>query len=415
MTTRRRFCARLSHTGLGLGLGVAALPALSAGVRDTDAWSETSIQPKRPEDAGQRVVLAEGDTAELFLGFGFSKESPEQQDWDRYLTILRLDTNPVQLSRIAVKHSIHGIIAVPDRPEQIVALQKRGHGGALISLTEGEVIQPLEKPANRQFYGHGSFSVTGDLFFNTETDLAEEYRGALVVRDSKSLRIIDSLPTYGAAPHDCRLIDGGKVLAVTNGGGPISTSSQAYHRPNIAYIELASGRLLEKFEFDNAHLNAGHLQVSAAGDLVAVSSFRDGLEATPDITGGISIKPQGKPFRTLNQPAELVTKLFGETLSTVIHEQSQTFATTTPQGDTLAFWNLKSGILQRAEWLPQPKGVELREDGSAYVVSYTHRGRALLGQWSTETLNRLPQHDLIDIYISGSHLVRHSLSNKSTS
>ena len=404
---RRRWLqgAALASLGPGLAWG-QQLPGKY--VRDTNAWTEDGFQANRPVIAGDRLQLAEDETAELFLGFGLSRE-PDQTTWDHFLVALRLDRQPAELVRIRVPHRVHGIVPVPDRPHCVVALQKRGHGASLVDLTAGSVLQPLSKPAERQFYGHGAFLPDGSLLFNTETRTAGDYGGVLVVRDGKTLAPIDALPTHGAAPHDCQLIDDGRVLAVTNGGAPLNASGADPRPPSVAYIDVASGRLLERLEFDRPELNAGHLQISAAGDLVTVSSFRDGLEAQPGITGGISLRARGQDFRTIGEPAGFIQSLVGETLSTVINERSRRFATTTPLADTLAFWNLDDGSLARAEYLPQPKGVAMRADGSAYVVSYTYRERALVGQWSARTLRRLPQFDLLDTFISGSHLVRHAL------
>ena len=63
------------------------------------------------------------------------------------------------------------------------------------------------------------------------------------------------------------------TLVIANGGEPIHGPTRA----SVTYVEVATHRLLDKFEFQNPELTAGHLALTAKGDLAVVSAPRDGL------------------------------------------------------------------------------------------------------------------------------------------
>lgn len=390
---------------LTTGLALAGTPLLGHAITKQASfgrWDPATFLQKTPQSAG--AALSTGDRPvgrNLIVGFGVAKEDPAAKDWDLSLTSIALHgAGGATMYRILMPHFAHGVLQHPSHPHQVVTFQKRGPGSALVDLVKGEVLRAIETKATHQFYGHGAFTTDG-LLLATETNLADNFRGLIAVRDAETYEWLGEFPSFGPGPHDCRLIDDGKTLVVANGGGPLALDG----KPSVAYVDVASQRLLEKLEFKRDDMNAGHLAISSRGDLIAISSFRDGMEDTPNARGGVSFRPAGGSFRTLTDPKELIESLYGETLSVALHEPSNTFAVTTPQGNWLSFWDLTTGELKYAEEVPQPKGVVLTPDGAHFAVTYTYRGRALLSQWSTRTLQRVPARDLLDVYISGSHLV----------
>ena len=401
MIARRRLLEQITAGSL-----VAALPRASLGKAETPnlgSWDPNTFAANRLPPASAGLKEAEdAPTAlqQVLVGFGVSKENPEREDWDLSLTSLAFDPDGVSLHRVPMPFFAHGVVQHPDHAEQVITFQKRGPGSAVVDLRKGVVLRTIETKPTHQFYGHGAFTRDGHLLA-TETDLANNFRGLIALRDGKTYQRLGEFPSFGPAPHECRLIDDDRVLAITNGGGPKALGGV----PSVTFVDVATQRLLEKLEFDRKDMNAGHLMLSASGDLVVISSFLDGMEDVPDARGGISFRPAGGQFRTITEPRGLIEALYGETLSVAMHEPSNTFAVTTPQGNWLSFWDLTTGELKYAEQVPQPKGIVLTPDGSHFAVSYTYRGRALLSQWSTSTLARVPEKDLIDVYISGSHLV----------
>ncbi len=299
-----------------------------------------------------------------------------------------------QLHSIPLTFHGHGLALDPLVPSRAVLFQKKGIGACELDLVAGTNLRPVTTVPARHFYGHGVFSADGQRLFATETVLATKV-GQIIVRDGRSLAIVGELPSFGEAPHDLQLVDGGKVLAITNGGGPLGGTP-----PNVAFVDAASGKLLEKIVLPGPRINAGHLAYTRAHDLVVVSAQRTGLPESE--LGGVTVRPHGQPARTLDAPAELVRRLVGETLSVAIFEPSGMVATTTPDANLLLFWTLDGKLKKQVE-LFHPRGVVVTRDQSAFAVSQGQDADLVF--FSTATLEPLPARTSPNAQMSGSHFI----------
>jgi len=197
------------------------------------------------------------------------------------------------------------------------------------------------------------------------------------------------------------LIDDGRVLAITNGGGPRGGVA-----PSVTYVDVESEKLLEKLEFSTPDINAGHLAVTTSGDLAVVSAQREGLNPYQN-TGGVTLRPKGGRFETMSAPTDVVDRLIGETLSLCIDEEHRVVAATTPIANLLTFWDLDSGRLIKHYAAHNPRGVSLSLDGRHFVLSYEKPPQ--LSLLSTETLKQVGGADLAQTGMSGSHILNYSL------
>lgn len=193
-----------------------------------------------------------------------------------FLDLLDPDPPGPSHARIPLNFTGHGLALNPRRSCEAVLLEKRGAGGCSLDLAARRVVRALTPLPGHAFYGHAAYSADAAWVFVIEAE-AESGKGVISVRDARDLTVVQRLPTHGHAPHDCRLVDDGRALAVTNGGGPVSSD----HRASVAVIDLGSGALLEEHALDDPNRNAGHLAVSADGSLAVVSAPRDGLPSGP--------------------------------------------------------------------------------------------------------------------------------------
>jgi hypothetical protein len=285
----------------------------------------------------------------------------------------------------------------------MAVFEKRGKGACEVDLKEGRVTRTIEIQGNREFYGHGAYSPDGKLLYCAETITEGEYVGVIAVRDAESHEYLGEFPSFGSSPHDCHLINGGSVMVITNGGGP-----EGGVPPSVTYVDVKEEKLLEKLEFETPSINAGHLDITADGGLAVVSAQREGL---PDrFPGGITLKLANGEFRTLREPAEVITRLLGETLSVCIHEATNVVGATTPAGNLLTFWDLGTGRLLRYYLLQNPRGIELTQDGEHFLVSYGFgKPPEALCLFSARSLERIPGYDLAPTGITGSHLISYTL------
>jgi hypothetical protein len=319
------------------------------------------------------------------------------------LTILDLDASAPDPTLLPVGFLPHGLAVDPRDPSRVAVFEKRGPGACVADLRGTQVPQPLRTSARRRFYGHGAFSRDGALLYATESIVDRAFEGVLVVRDARTLQELGEVPTFGAAPHDCRLLDDGTTMVIANGGGSIAGGSA----PCVAYVDLASEKLLDRVVLDSPRFNAGHVAVTRTGHLALVSAPRDG---DPGLhLGALSLRPPGGALGTVQQPASIVGRMKGETLSVLIDEERGVVLATHPLGDCVSIWRLDDGSFVRTLELSGPRGVTRSLDGAWYLVSHLAGRSVRLTAFATDTLEPAGFH-LDPSYISGSHLSIHSLS-----
>jgi len=298
-----------------------------------------------------------------------------------YLDLLDLDAAEPSLERIELDFLAHGLALHPKRPGQAALFEKRGPGACYVDLVERRVLSVIAPMPGHAFYGHGSYVKSGEVVLGVEMDLSSR-EGVISVRDGRTFAVIDRFPTFGARPHDCVLVDGGRTLAITNGGGPIDDSE---HMPCVTFVDVASRKLLDRYPVDNPRLNTGHIAFQSDRSFAVVSAPRDGLaeQAEP---GGLSLRTGQAPMAQVREPADVVSRMLGESLSVCIHPGTGVVAVTNPWGNLLGFWRM-DGTLVEARELPNVRGVALTLDKRHYIVSFgPSAGLALLDAASREPL-----------------------------
>jgi hypothetical protein len=320
------------------------------------------FRPHRPRKKARQLGLLVGSTRSVI-----STTREERFTLD----ILDLDAGETVPARIPLKFFGHGVAVHPKRPWEAALLEKRGPGGCALDLATRRVVRPIVPMDGHAFYGHGTYSIEGDLLFVVETQL-ESNQGFLSIRDSSTFAVLGILPTYGIAPHDCHLVEGGRTLVITNGGGPFDSPLL----PSVTFVDVKSRALLEKHEVLDCNRNVGHVAVAANREFAAVSAPRDDLPAATSL-GGVTLRRRGQPWVHMVAPNVVTSRLVGESLSVSIHRASRTVAATHPDADLVTFWKLDAGALAATLELPQPRGVTITLDQRFFAFSYGADARLL--------------------------------------
>lgn len=321
------------------------------------------------------------------------------------LALIDLDAQTPCAETIPLSFLGHGFAFDPTDRFRVALFEKKGPGAALVDLRERRVLGPIETPAARRFYGHGAYSQDGSLLYATESVITDSFSGILSVRDSVTLRELGVIPTHGTAPHDCLIVDDGKTLVVSNGGGPLDGGEP----PCVCYIELVTGKLLDKVVLDSPLHNTGHIALSQRGDLAIISAPRDGLPNPNEQLGAVSLRPLNSDVVTVKRPPSVVQRMRGETLSLTILEPSQIVVTTNPFGNLVSMWHLTDATFVGKLELQGPRGVCQSLDKAWLLVSHVLDQSVALTAY--HTANRKPAGLVISpSYMSGSHIVCHDLS-----
>ena len=216
------------------------------------------------------------------------------------------------------------------------------------------------------------------------------------MRDAATLKELGRFPTYGKSPHDCGLIDGGRTLAITNGGGTMDEDAA----PSVTFVDVQSEKAQERLFFPTPRINAGHLALTRGRDLVAISAPRDGLPVVA--LGGVTMRVGSGPFVTMTEPPEVIARMVGESLSLCIEERTGVVGVTNPDGNIVTFWDLRGQRFVKKLDLPAPRGITQTLDGEHLVLSY---GAGTLTLLDPQRLEPLPLARVEKSMLSGSHIV----------
>ncbi|TDU25736.1 hypothetical protein DFR24_4181 [Panacagrimonas perspica] len=343
---------------------------------------------KRSEPAQKRV-----EGTDVFLGGGQYREDAEAQT--RFvMSVVDVDAAGARRSITPSRFLPHGIHAHPQQLHRLALFEKKGPGACEYDLGTQQIIRPIPTTKNRYFYGHGAYSADGKVLMSTEADV-DSLDGAIGIRDSTSLDYLGAFPSYGKAPHECRLIDDGRTLVVTNGGGELGGDP-----PSVTYIDVASQKLLDRVLLTDARLNTGHLGIARDRSLVVVSAPRAGLGTVE--RGGVSIRNPGGEMETLTEPAQLPRDLRGEALSVAIHDETGVAAVTHPDSNLVTFWSLRERVLIKTLSVHKPRGVTLTHDRNAFVISGGEQASLIKVPVATLVPDAQPMIALS--YMTGSHI-----------
>ncbi|MFN7975927.1 MAG: DUF1513 domain-containing protein [Acidobacteriota bacterium] len=358
-----------------------------AAVAGLGIWGATALRkPGVPASAKKRGTI-------IGAGKYFTADEPEKPKF----VLCLIDLDGGRNTRIEFSFLGHGFSPDPTNARRAVFFEKKGPGACEVDLVEGRVLRPITSPKNRHFYGHGAFTRDGKILFAAENNL-DTYRGLIVIRDGKTFQELGEFPTYGMNPHDCHLIDDGKTLAITNGGGTIDDATEI-GAPSVTFVEVESRKLVEKLTFSTPRINAGHLAFSRSRDVVTISAPRDGLPK--EGPGGLTIRVGNGPFETVTSPENVVQRMIGETLSLTIHEATGVLGTTNPTGNIVTFWDLKTKAFIKSLDLDTPRGIARTLDDECLAVS---QGSGTVMLLSPATLSPLPEQHLTDCKLAGSHI-----------
>jgi uncharacterized protein len=287
----------------------------------------------------------------------------------------------------------HGIAIHPQKPHLLALFEKKGPRACELNLETGQVTRMIPTEASRYFYGHGAYSADGNHLYATETILDSE-EGVIVQRNATTMSVEGLFPTFGANPHDCQLIEKGTVLAITNGGKTKGPDSMA----GVSYVNVKTQKLMRQFKMTDSRFNTGHLHISHDQQLIVTSAPHPSLPFSDP--GAISVVGPDGNLKNINTPTA-AAHLKSETLSLCIDEDRHVVAATSPAGNTVTFWNLRTNELLSTLELPNPRGIVITADKKYYVVSY--------GKSSDLVLVDVQTRKITDIHVpqagySGSHL-----------
>ena len=244
------------------------------------------------------------------------------------------------------------------------------------------------------FCGHGAYDATGARLYTTETEIASG-EGRIGVWDAAAgFRRIDVLSSGGNGPHECILMPRGGLLAIGNGSvedgpdGQPDPIAVAEMRPNLAYLDLASGKIVEVLELVGAlrKNSIRHLAVRPDG-LLAFAMQWHGADTDAPALLGVHRRGEGTPrLLSAGDPAQRALK--GYAGSVAFSGDGRQVAISSPRGGLIDVFAVESGAhAWRGE---RPDLCGLAPHGVGFAAT-TGRGDWLILNGASDTATRVAQ------------------------
>lgn len=267
----------------------------------------------------------------------------------------------------------HGVTPHPDGTHAVVMARRPGRWFALLDLTSGTLRgQAVALPSDRRGTGHGVFNAAGDLFYMAEDDTGRE-RGALALLDPRrNYARMGEIAGVGVGPHEVLALDGGRVLAVADGGvlthpetGRVKLNLDDMD-PALHYVDTATGKVTETLRLPADYSNLGIRHIAATADGAVVFGMQD-ERPTGEVQPLVGVHRPGEPLRLLDAPAEAWRRLAGYVGSVAV-TGGRIFASS-PRGGAVAVWDGATGGFPAIRDLSDGCGLAADPAGGAAATS----------------------------------------------
>ena len=267
---------------------------------------------------------------------------------------------------------VHQILPDPARPRRFLAFARRP-GTRIVDVQLGPgtpSVRQVKTGRDRHLYGHGAFSADGRHVYTSENNF-ETGDGRIVVRDAETLSPVQEWSSGGVGPHEIALAEGGRMLAVANGGirthpaMPRRKLNLDSMRPNLAYLDTATGRLLERRELGERRSSIRHLDVWR-DHVVTVQQHEGPRSGTVPL---VCLHRRGESLRPLAVETGEFRRMNWYTASVAVHEPAGTALVTCPRGNVVTLWDLRELRLIRSLDVRQPFGAVRAVDADGFLIT----------------------------------------------
>ncbi len=280
----------------------------------------------------------------------------------------------------------HAAAAHPTRPEAVAFARRPGRFAIVLDCARGVEAARLTPPANRHFYGHGTFSSDGGILFTTENDL-DTLDGRIGLWDAANRYArIGDIPSGGIGPHEMVRLPGSETLVVANGGIATHPDSGrtalnlATMRPNLAFL-TPDGQVRDLAELDPAlrQNSIRHLAVRRDGLVAAGMQWNGPKGEDPPL---VLLCREGGDRDLLEADPAAHRSLQGYVGSVSFTRSGSRVAVTSPRGGVLQVFDVARRALSAV--LREEDVCGLSPAGADGILVTT--GRGISGVFAGDTL-----------------------------
>jgi len=288
------------------------------------------------------------------------------------------------INKVALPARGHEVIPLTSKPGHALVFARRPGNYVLeVDFNTGEIVSQISVTAEQRFYGHGVLTDNDNILLTTENDY-QQGKGLIVVRDRHTNQVLEQYDSGGIGPHQLALMPSTHVneqrIVIANGG--IKTHpDQARQKlnlstmqPNLAYMDINNGKVLESYALENKQLSIRHLAVSKKGKVIAGLQYQGA--STDEVP--LALSHHGENQLTLLQANESTWRSMKQyTASVCINDAENTVAITCPKASLLTYWQLDTGDFITSHKLKDGAGLALVDN---VFIASTGRGNIIAQQ-----------------------------------
>ena len=270
----------------------------------------------------------------------------------------------------------HHVAVHRERPLIAVVARRPGYYIDLVDYRSGALLRRIKPQPGRHFYGHAIFSPDGSALYATEMDIASGQGRVTRYEIEQGKTPTADFASYGIGPHELLLAPDRQSLIIANGG--ILTDGRdklniETMEPSLAYIDLASGKLLEqRFLPPEQHqLSIRHMDVNAEGTVVIALQYQGDLDDDQPL---VAVHRRGEELKLLHAPEPINRQMVQYCGSARFDSSGKIAAVSAPRGNLITFWDLEQDRYLTSLDAADGCGVAAAEEAGSFIAS-TGRGR----------------------------------------
>jgi hypothetical protein len=290
---------------------------------------------------------------------------------DRYGVAL-LAEDGSEIVRLALPDRGHDVTHSPVSSHAVVFARRPGTFALVFDRLSGKSVTLIQSAEDRHFFGHGVFSPDGKLLYVAENDF-DRYAGMIGLYDVRAgYAKIGEFSADGMDTHDLQLMEGGRYLAIANGGikqHPDSGRAKLnidHMEPSLVILDLADGRVVEKHPMPDAirQLSTRHMDIDATGRVWFGCQFEGPRNDRPQLLGSFR---RGEDVRFLDIPMPTLQGFDNYVGSVAVNREAGLVAVSSPKGGHWAAFDVGTGRLVQEQSLAGVCG--LARDKAGFVRS----------------------------------------------
>jgi len=271
-----------------------------------------------------------------------------------------IDLQGNEVSRISLPARGHDAINVVGKPGRAIVFARRpGLFAFEVDFISGRIVHQIEPEKGYHFYGHGVLSTKNNSLLTSENHYGTG-NGYIVERDLNNYQIINRYRSGGIGPHQIALMSDDKTLVIANGGikthpeQPRKKLNLDTMKPNLSYLDLASGKIIEQHKLTNPQLSIRHLAVSTQDKVIAGLQYQG---ANTDLVPLAISHVQGRTLQYLQAPNHQWRSMRQYTASVCVDNNNALVAISCPRADMITYWSLTNDNFLGTERLSDGAGL----------------------------------------------------------